>query len=86
MHVHQLSYQRQCQKFGGNVFTGQEKNEFDFLKNTATTGRNRGKKSFSPSGKHTERAERGHQKTDVFQQYKKEGGNGNQRQGSCFMR
>lgn len=31
-HVHQHSYQRQCQKFAGNVFTGQEKSEFDFKK------------------------------------------------------
>ena len=31
--VQQHSYQCQCQKFTGNVFTGQkEKNEFDFLK------------------------------------------------------
>lgn len=28
-HVHQYSYQRQCQKFAGNVFIGQEKSEFD---------------------------------------------------------
>lgn len=30
--VQQHSHQCQCQKFTGNVFTGQKKNEFDFFK------------------------------------------------------
>lgn len=69
-HVHQNSYQYRFQKFTGNVLQAGKKISLIF-KNIATRGRNRGKKSFSPSGKQAEKAERGHQNTDVFGQYKK---------------
>lgn len=71
IHVHQHSYQLQGHKFTGNVFTGQGKNELDKEKYCNQKQKWRKEKHFNPSGKQTERARRGYQKTDTLQQYQK---------------